>query len=460
MPPVRKGRLMRRFLVLAPLVFWTYSLLAMEDAAPAVRTTFTVRQVDDGVIYLDGGRNDGLALGMALNVKRAQVLTGGGDGEFKASTIIAKLTVISVSNTSAQCEVRSQSGGVRRGDTAVLVLTERNKQARTPVVPVTPLQQEPRDGVIKAPLVQMDSENAQTASAPATTAKATPTPAPVSGQISIADAAREIARRKREKNGQATTASASATAPAKPSAPAAPAPATNAASTPNKVPSASPTPATNAAIATSSPAPSAANPDARASAGKTAPPATAPASVPATSSSPIAPTTAAVAASKPAPTPAPDTSAAAAGNPITSAVSKKRPPAAPSTLATTSAPAATVQPAAPPVATAAAKSVPETRASAAAPSSPDVAVAEPSAAPAAASGMPAAGAIMKTDFKVKYVAEDAVYIDGGKGAGLVEGMVLTLKHPGDPSANGSDLANRPGGGGSLRGLSFQHFRCL
>ena len=54
-----------------------------------------------------------------------------------------------------------------------------------------------------------------------------------------------------------------------------------------------------------------------------------------------------------------------------------------------------------------------------------------------------AGALMKTDFHVKYVAEDAIYIDGGKGAGLVEGMVLTLKHPGDPTANGSDLANRP-----------------
>lgn len=57
--------------------------------------------------------------------------------------------------------------------------------------------------------------------------------------------------------------------------------------------------------------------------------------------------------------------------------------------------------------------------------------------------MAATSAALKTDFKVKYVAEDAVYIDGGKSAGLAEGMVLALKHAGDPAANGSDLANRP-----------------
>jgi len=58
-------------------------------------------------------------------------------------------------------------------------------------------------------------------------------------------------------------------------------------------------------------------------------------------------------------------------------------------------------------------------------------------------GITASSALLKTSFTVKYVAEDAIYIDGGKNASLVEGMVLTLKHAGDPAANGSDLVNKP-----------------
>ncbi len=64
-------------------------------------------------------------------------------------------------------------------------------------------------------------------------------------------------------------------------------------------------------------------------------------------------------------------------------------------------------------------------------------------APPAEPGVTASSALLKTSFTVKYVAEDAIYIDGGKNAGLVEGMVLTLKHAGDPAANGSDLVNKP-----------------
>jgi len=64
-------------------------------------------------------------------------------------------------------------------------------------------------------------------------------------------------------------------------------------------------------------------------------------------------------------------------------------------------------------------------------------------APSVEPGITASSALLKTSFTVKYVAEDAIYIDGGKNASLVEGMVLTLKHAGDPAANGSDLVNKP-----------------
>ena len=45
--------------------------------------------------------------------------------------------------------------------------------------------------------------------------------------------------------------------------------------------------------------------------------------------------------------------------------------------------------------------------------------------PQSAASIATTGSLNKTRFNVKYVAEDAVYIDGGKDAGLVEGMTLT-----------------------------------
>ncbi|MBZ5531262.1 MAG: hypothetical protein LAO20_07515 [Acidobacteriia bacterium] len=398
--------------------------MAAQDSASAARTTFAVKQVDDRVIYIDGGKNDGLAAGMTLNIKRARVLAGAGDGEFKGSVIIAKLTIVSVSSTSAQCEVRTQSGDVRRGDIATLVVVAHDKNTRTPNFPVTPLLQDGRNAVFKAPLVEMDQETAKTTSAPAPV-KAAPAPTPADGQISLADAAREIARRKREKNSPAT-----ATAAKQPAAPAS-SPVAN--PTVAAKPPANPGPPTATVAADKKPAANPANRDAGVSVANATPPQPpAPANV--TPPSPIAPITAA-AASKTAPAPA--SSAESAPSTIASAVTK-RPVAAP-------APVATAQPPASPSnsANSTAKPALETRAAVATPSSPEVPVAEPEAVPAAVSGMAATSAALKTDFKVKYVAEDAVYIDGGKSAGLAEGMVLALKHAGDPAANGSDLANRP-----------------
>ena len=37
---------------------------------------------------------------------------------------------------------------------------------------------------------------------------------------------------------------------------------------------------------------------------------------------------------------------------------------------------------------------------------------------------------IRTLFKVKYVAQGSVYLDGGRGAGLAEGMTLTIKRVG------------------------------
>jgi hypothetical protein len=375
---------------------------------------------------------------MMLNIKRSQLL-GGSGGDIKASTIVAKLTVVSVSSTSAQCEVRSQTADVHRGDTATLVLVAHDKQARTAIIPVTPLQQE-REGVIKAPLVEMDRENARASSAASAPqaapvpARASPTPVETSGQISLADAAREIARRKREKAGQPTVATKTPAPTADPVTTAA-----NNQPTNNQ-------PATAAAAPTSTATP---NPSAIASI--TAPAATNKPPAPGVASSgantsPIAPNTAAVAASQPVPSPAPVASAAAPANPIMAAVGRKptAPAAAKPSTATVTAPAATTASTASGSGVSTPATTPVTTATAVAPAPSSNSPTAPNVpAPSVEPGITASSALLKTSFTVKYVAEDAIYIDGGKNASLVEGMVLTLKHAGDPAANGSDLVNKP-----------------
>ena len=425
---------MRRLLVLACLIIWANSWLTAQDSASTARTAFTVKHVDDRVIYIDGGKNDGLAAGMTLNIKRARVF-GGAGGEFKATTIIAKLAIVSVSSKSAQCEVRTHNGDVRPGDIATLVVAVHDRNALTPTVPMTPLQQDGRNAVFKAPLVEMDRETAKAASAPAALVKATPAPTSSGGQISIADAAREIARRKREKNSSATATAASQPATVASS------PVANSTAA-AKPPAASPGPVTSTVAAEQKPAANPVNQETRSSIANATPlPPAAPGKT-VTPLSPIAPTTAAAAAK---PAPAPESRAEAVPSTIASAVTKK-PVATPAPVATAqlAAPpsaANTTTSAAPPASANATSSAAPERRAAVAPSSPEVPVAEPEAVPAP--GMAATSAVLKTDFHVKYVAEDAVYIDGGKSAGLAEGMVLALKHAGDPTANGSDLANRP-----------------
>ena len=48
---------------------------------------------------------------------------------------------------------------------------------------------------------------------------------------------------------------------------------------------------------------------------------------------------------------------------------------------------------------------------------------------------------VRTQFKVKYVADGAVYLTGGRSAGLVEGMKLTVKRNGAADAAMDDIAD-------------------
>ena len=77
-----------------------------------VQTSFRVKYVAEGAVYLEGGRSAGLAEGQKLAVKRS--------GPNQTEEEIAELEVISVASASAVCEIKSSTQTVQSGDKAFL----------------------------------------------------------------------------------------------------------------------------------------------------------------------------------------------------------------------------------------------------------------------------------------------------------------------------------------------------
>jgi hypothetical protein len=158
-----------RYLLTALLgcLFFTLAVAAQQ---PEVRTTFRVKYVADGVVYIDGGRSAGLIEGSKLEIKRTDTTAlPSGTSTVRASRIIARLAVLSVAESSAVCEIRSANDDVLAGDWASLLpedaraLVER--QAATgnrkylQVVTFTdgdPLEEEVRDAVPRPPLAEIN----------------------------------------------------------------------------------------------------------------------------------------------------------------------------------------------------------------------------------------------------------------------------------------------------------------
>lgn len=135
-------------------------------AAPDVRTTFRVKYVAQGVLYLDGGSSAGLSIGMTLFIR------DGGPPDLPGATvdpsdprIVARLTISGVAEVSAVADVPSTSRALAVGDVAILstldarALVEQrtlSPSRRYPAV-VTftegdPLDEEVRDEVPRPPL--------------------------------------------------------------------------------------------------------------------------------------------------------------------------------------------------------------------------------------------------------------------------------------------------------------------
>jgi hypothetical protein len=66
-----------------------------------VKTSFRVKYINGGALYLDGGRNAGLTRDIRLTVKRPDTETPGG------YQVIAEIQVVDVGSASAVCEIRS-----------------------------------------------------------------------------------------------------------------------------------------------------------------------------------------------------------------------------------------------------------------------------------------------------------------------------------------------------------------
>lgn len=98
----------------------TSTLIARSDD-PNLRTVFKVKYVAEGVAYLQGGRAQGLAVGMKLLVEDSNLPAKQGDSVNTADPrIVAELEVSGVAETSAVADIHSPKRPVKVGDLAYL----------------------------------------------------------------------------------------------------------------------------------------------------------------------------------------------------------------------------------------------------------------------------------------------------------------------------------------------------
>lgn len=87
----------------------------MAAQTPSVRTSYHVKQIASGSVYLDGGTEDGLKEGMHLKVSRVPP----GDAQMSRKEV-GDLTVVAVATISVVCEVKEGSQPIEVGDDAEL----------------------------------------------------------------------------------------------------------------------------------------------------------------------------------------------------------------------------------------------------------------------------------------------------------------------------------------------------
>jgi hypothetical protein len=92
---------------------------------PTVQSAFQIKYVAQDTVYLAAGRSTGLAEGMKLTVKRLQnVSTVSTTGEGTGAEVVAELTVIAVTDTSAVCNIEKATTQLQKGDYAYITAEE------------------------------------------------------------------------------------------------------------------------------------------------------------------------------------------------------------------------------------------------------------------------------------------------------------------------------------------------
>jgi len=137
------------------------------DASAPTRTDFHVRYVSGPNVYIDGGRNAGLAAGTSLVLKQNPAKEG--ESAPLEPGVIAKLTVVSVASTSAICEVNATTRELAVDDVLSLPdaevekLVEKNTLGNTRKYPMVvsfsqgdPLDEEVRESLPRPPLPEVN----------------------------------------------------------------------------------------------------------------------------------------------------------------------------------------------------------------------------------------------------------------------------------------------------------------
>jgi hypothetical protein len=140
------------------------AVAAAQDAP--VHRVFHVKYVAEGVVYLDGGRNAGLAEHQVLKVSPAGLEEGSSRGAQLAAEEIASVRVLSLADASAVCEILSSAREIQPGDVALLLAgADPAAAAPKPQVPYLqivsfttddPLEDERRAAVPRPPLPEIN----------------------------------------------------------------------------------------------------------------------------------------------------------------------------------------------------------------------------------------------------------------------------------------------------------------
>ncbi len=97
------------------------AMLLVRSDDPSLHTVFRVKYVAEGVAYLEGGRAQGLAEGMKLEVKDTNLPARQGDSlSAEDPQVVAELEVSGVAETSAVTDIHAPKRPVKAGDLAYL----------------------------------------------------------------------------------------------------------------------------------------------------------------------------------------------------------------------------------------------------------------------------------------------------------------------------------------------------